>query len=58
MKTPWLDGRHVVFGRVVDGMNVVEYIENVKTGPGDRPMDEVKIFDAGVISDSPEKDEL
>lgn len=58
VKTPWLDGRHVVFGRVVDGMNVVEYIENVKTGPGDRPMDEVKIFDAGVISDSPEKDEL
>lgn len=58
VKTPWLDGRHVVFGRVVDGMDVVEYVENVKTAPGDRPLDEVKIFDAGVISDTPGKDEL
>lgn len=58
VKTPWLDGRHVVFGRVLEGMDVVEYIENVKTAPGDRPVDEVKIFDAGVLSDTPGKDEL
>ncbi|WFD21761.1 peptidylprolyl isomerase [Malassezia equina] len=58
VKTPWLDGRHVVFGRVLEGMDVVEYIENVKTAPGDRPIDEVKIFDAGVLSDTPGKDEL
>jgi cyclophilin family peptidyl-prolyl cis-trans isomerase len=40
---PWLDGKHTVFGRVTSGMDVVEAIENVKTGPGDRPRDEVRI---------------
>ncbi|WFD25467.1 peptidylprolyl isomerase [Malassezia nana] len=58
VKTPWLDGRHVVFGRVVDGMEVVEYVENVQTNPHDRPLEQVKIVDAGVLSDTPGKDEL
>jgi cyclophilin family peptidyl-prolyl cis-trans isomerase len=40
---PWLDGKHTVFGRVTSGMDVVDAIENVKTGPGDRPRDEVRI---------------
>ena len=39
--TPWLDDRHAVFGRVVDGMDVVERIGSVSTGPGDRPSAEV-----------------
>ena len=39
--TPWLDGRHAVFGRVIEGMEVVRAIGNVETGPGDRPADEV-----------------
>lgn len=56
-KTPWLDGRHVVFGRVLEGMDVVNYVENVRTGPGDRPVDEVRIFDAGLLPDGPH-DEL
>ena len=30
--TPFLDGKHVVFGRVVDGMDVVRKMENTKTG--------------------------
>lgn len=41
--TPWLDGRHAVFGKVVDGMDVVRAIGKVPTLPGDRPVNEVKI---------------
>jgi peptidyl-prolyl cis-trans isomerase B (cyclophilin B) len=36
---PWLDGKHTVFGRVADGMEVVDAIEGAPTGPGDRPLE-------------------
>lgn len=48
-KTPWLDGKHVVFGRVVDGMDTLRKIEAAKTGRQDRPVDEIKIVDCGSV---------
>ena len=49
-KTSWLDGRHVVFGKVIDGMDVVRKIENTKTEAGDRPTKTVAISASGHIS--------
>ncbi|KAI6234524.1 Peptidyl-prolyl cis-trans isomerase [Aphelenchoides fujianensis] len=48
-KTSWLDGRHVVFGKVLEGMDVVYKIENTKTKGGDKPEKDVTIAAAGHI---------
>jgi len=42
-ETPWLNGRHTIFGQVTDGYDVVESIAKVPTGPHDRPVDDVVI---------------
>lgn len=41
VKTSWLDGRHVVFGRVIAGLDVVTKIEKNPTAPGDKPIKKV-----------------
>jgi peptidyl-prolyl isomerase G (cyclophilin G) len=48
---PHLDGRHVVFGRVVEGMEVVSVLESVATDGSDRPRVEVLIANCGEIGE-------
>jgi len=48
--TPHLDGKHVVFGRVLRGKDVVRHIEQSRTGPNDRPEEDIKIADCGEFS--------
>ncbi|EDU45466.1 peptidyl-prolyl cis-trans isomerase B precursor [Pyrenophora tritici-repentis Pt-1C-BFP] len=47
--TSWLDGRHVVFGEVLEGYDIVEKIENVPKGAGDKPSKTVKIAKSGEL---------
>jgi peptidyl-prolyl cis-trans isomerase B (cyclophilin B) len=40
---PWLDGKHTVFGRIVDGMDAVDAIESTPTDASDKPVEPQKI---------------
>ena len=48
--TPWLDFRHTVFGQVVEGMDVVDTIATVKTGCGDKPVEDVVILGIDIMT--------
>ncbi|XP_063367103.1 peptidyl-prolyl cis-trans isomerase 6 [Cydia amplana] len=45
-KTTWLDGRHVVFGKILEGMDIVRKIEQTPTGANDRPVKDVTIVES------------
>ncbi|ODN83599.1 peptidyl-prolyl cis-trans isomerase B [Cryptococcus amylolentus CBS 6039] len=57
IKTSWLDGKHVVFGHVIEGLDVVMAMEAVKTGRGDKPVEEVRIAASGELPIEHETDE-
>uniref|UniRef100_A0A665USV3 Peptidyl-prolyl cis-trans isomerase n=1 Tax=Echeneis naucrates TaxID=173247 RepID=A0A665USV3_ECHNA len=46
-KCDWLDGKHVVFGKVVDGLLIMRKIENVPTGPNNKPKLPIVIAQCG-----------
>jgi peptidyl-prolyl cis-trans isomerase A (cyclophilin A) len=49
--TPHLDGRHTVFGKVIEGMETINEIANVKVGPMDKPLYDVVMEKVEVIRD-------
>ncbi len=42
-QAPWLNGKHTIFGEVIEGADVVDLISRVKTGSQDRPVEDVTI---------------
>ena len=49
VKTSWLDGKHVVFGEVIEGMDIIQRVESVGSGSG-APSKTVTIADSGEIT--------
>ena len=52
--TPWLDGKHTIFGRIYSGMNIIQRMGLVATDDQDRPKTPLKIFRAIPLKGPPE----
>ncbi|WP_074408030.1 peptidylprolyl isomerase [Aquimarina megaterium] len=48
-ETPWLNGKHTVFGEIVLGQDIIDSIGVAKTGAGDKPEAEVKMMEVNII---------
>ena len=49
--TPWLDGAHTNFGKVIEGLEVAEQIENVEVDSNDLPLEDIKINTIEIIKE-------
>lgn len=52
-ETPWLDNKHVVFGIVISGFDIIKKIESIETDENDSPLETVRIVKSGLLH--PEK---
>lgn len=50
-ETPWLDDKHVVFGILLEGYEIIKKIENLPVNKTDKPLQEIKIVNCGLIYD-------
>ena len=48
--TPWLNGRHTIFGKVVQGEGIIDVISNVEKGPSDKPKTDIVLEKVSVFS--------
>jgi len=49
--TPWLDGKHAIFGEVVEGMDIIRAVGKTATGPQDRPLKDIVINSVTITAD-------
>jgi peptidylprolyl isomerase len=53
--TPWLNGKHTIFGEVIDGMDVLDKAEKVEIGPKDKPVEDIVIKGVKVLKPQAEE---